>query len=733
MSSGEEDEFAPGNKKDAAKAMKGAGKYGDEQNQVYDEVLSALFEKVPPGEGDEFGAVKPWLGAIKEPKPKPKINKKAPKENYEIDWVYGYRSEEACMNAAFNSAGHLVYPTAALGVVFNYKDMTQLYFGGGKTDFSGRKQDDESKDGHSDDVTALCVSFSRKMVASGQNGQKPLIMMWNAETAEVMGKKRLPKGCRLVTAIGISATDKYICATDAAEKISAHIFKVDGGVSAIATAGINMKVMHLAWSPMTEEKFATAGAKHVMICTLNKDKVDAKKGKGSKGKDVTNQCSIAFVPDEKYKDHYITGDATGEVLHWTGDSITKAYPLCKGSVMSVAARKQGDDVLVFAGGKDKKLTVFKFDGKLNKLWEVEVDAAPRSLDLFNDQILMGLKNGSLVVMPYTADGKGKPDVVMTSHCDGEVWGLEVIEIAEGDYRILTSADDNRILAYNVGSRQALAEGKVGEPPKKKAKGGYRGGASSMSSEPAECQSRCVAWSSKLKHLACSNNKGRVSIREVDWAKVDAREAGSLDVEKKSLWKELNKDPKKNEWIEAMAYSPDHTALAIGSHDNTIYLLDTKSYKKCTKLTGHSSFITALDFSIDGAYLRSVCGAYELLFFNVKSKKRDPSGASNTVETVWADHTCKLGWCVQGIFPSGCDGSHINSCAMSKNGKLLASGDDYGLVCVYNNPLLEGHASKKYRGHSEHVTSVKFSPDQKSTYLFSTGGQDQTTIQWKMGK
>ena len=49
--------------------------------------------------------------------------------------------------------------------------------GGGKTDFSGRKQDDESKDGHSDDVTyyvtALCVSFSRKMVASGQNGQKP--------------------------------------------------------------------------------------------------------------------------------------------------------------------------------------------------------------------------------------------------------------------------------------------------------------------------------------------------------------------------------------------------------------------------------------------------------------------------------------------------------------------------------------------------------------------------------
>jgi hypothetical protein len=48
--------------------------------------------------------------------------------------------------------------------------MTQLYFGGGETDFAVRKQEDESKDGHSDDITALCMSFSRKIVASGQNG-----------------------------------------------------------------------------------------------------------------------------------------------------------------------------------------------------------------------------------------------------------------------------------------------------------------------------------------------------------------------------------------------------------------------------------------------------------------------------------------------------------------------------------------------------------------------------------
>ena len=89
--------------------------------------MSLIFHKVLPGEGDEFAAVKPWLGAIKEPKPKPKItkqSKEAPVENFEIDWVYGYRNEEARNNAFFNSEGHAVYPTATLGVIFDYTNMT---------------------------------------------------------------------------------------------------------------------------------------------------------------------------------------------------------------------------------------------------------------------------------------------------------------------------------------------------------------------------------------------------------------------------------------------------------------------------------------------------------------------------------------------------------------------------------------------------------------------------------
>ena len=169
--------------------------------------------------------------------------------------------------------------------------------------------------------------------------------------------------------------------------------------------------------------------------------------------------------------------------------------------------------------------------------------------------------------------------------------------------------------------------------------------------------------------------GKVTIREVDFKKLEAGDSTALNTVKKTLFK----DVKKAEWIEAMAYSPCSKYFAVGSHDNYVYLLSTKDYKKLAVLKGHSSFITGLDWSLDSKYIRTVCGAYELLFFNAKTKKRDPSGASNTIDTLWADHTCKFGWCVQGIFPSGADGSFINRVAMSKDQSLIATADDSGML------------------------------------------------------
>ena len=483
-----------------------------------------------------------------------------------------------------------------------------------------------------------------------------------------------------------------------------------------------MKIVHLSWSPNDENLFATAGKDHLCICTVNDKIVEKKMGTGG---DTVSHCAAAWVNNPNLSTTILTAGADGKIHQWNQEKLTKSYPVCdKGAIQSIACRlNAAGEEIVLAGGNCKNLMVFKFDGSLKKMWQVMCDAAPRSVDMFGGAILVGLKNGSICELPWTDDGSKSPKVVMTSHCDGETWGLCVCTTPSGETRVITSGDDNRLLAYNPKTYQVLAEGQVNDPGKAKKSKPSRGGASSMSSQPANCQSRCVAYCSKLNQLAVADNTGIVTIREIDWDAVDQGLPGCLDNIKKRLFTKT----KNTEWIETMHYSPDGKTLAIGSHDNNIYLVNSKTLSVSKPLKGHSSFITALDWSQDGGYIRSVCGAYELLFFKGAGKawQRDPSGASNTIETTWTNQTCKFGWSVQGIFPPGCDGSHINSVCMSSDQKLIASGDDYGLVCLYRNPLLEGNDSGKYRGHSEFVTHVAFSDDCK--YLWSTGGQDQTTI------
>jgi len=106
-----------------------------------------------------------------------------------------------------------------------------------------------------------------------------------------------------------------------------------------------------------------------------------------------------------------------------------------------------------------------------------------------------------------------------------------------------------------------------------------------------------------------------------------------------------------EWGEMVHYSPDESLLAVGSHDNNIYIYDVEAkYSLRCKLVGHNSYITCLDWAEDNSYVRSNCGGYELLFFQIPEAKENkvknnPYGASETKETQWASQNCKLGWAV----------------------------------------------------------------------------------------
>jgi len=58
-----------------------------------------------------------------------------------------------------------------------------------------------------------------------------------------------------------------------------------------------------------------------------------------------------------------------------------------------------------------------------------------------------------------------------------------------------------------------------------------------------------------------------------------------------------------EWISDIKFSPDNTKIAVGSHDDAIYILTYPdlTFTKRSRMKKHSSFITHLDWSFDSNF------------------------------------------------------------------------------------------------------------------------------------
>jgi WD40 repeat protein len=114
-----------------------------------------------------------------------------------------------------------------------------------------------------------------------------------------------------------------------------------------------------------------------------------------------------------------------------------------------------------------------------------------------------------------------------------------------------------------------------------------------------------------------------------------------------------------------------------------------------------------------------------MFISVDSKSQVSASSTKSIE--WASMTCLFGWPVQGIWP-GLDYTDVNAVDRSRNGLLLATGDDFGQVKLFKYPCVKEQAGfNEFYGHSSHVTGVKFTAN--DTFVISTGGNDKTVMVW----
>ena len=169
-----------------------------------------------------------------------------------------------------------------------------------------------------------------------------------------------------------------------------------------------------------------------------------------------------------------------------------------------------------------------------------------------------------------------------------------------------------------------------------------------------------------------------------------------------------------------------TRQEMKSNTSIIQSVVDDDNKKRKQVVLSSRDITANDICI-----QSMCGAGELLYWRLDGTS---IRSKETVKDAWwSSWTIPVGWPIQGIWPYGVDSTEylINAVAISHSHKsvpVLVTADEYGRVKIFNYPCVTpGSPGKCYRGHSSHITNIKFSAD--DAFCISIGGSDRCVFVW----
>uniref|UniRef100_A0A8C6VXH9 EMAP like 3 n=1 Tax=Nothobranchius furzeri TaxID=105023 RepID=A0A8C6VXH9_NOTFU len=603
-----------------------------------------------------------------------------PSERLVLDWVYGYRGRDCRDNLFFLPTGEAVYFIACVIVLYHINKRTQRHY---------------LK--HTDCVRCLTLHPDKVRVASGQTAGmdkdgKPLqscVHIWDSNTLVTLQQIGLGTFQRGVGSLAFSFADSgaFLSVIDDSNEHMLSVWDCTKGTKQAEIKSTNEAVFAVGFSPTDSNIIVTCGKSHVYFWTLSAGQFTKKQGIfGKYKKPKFIQCFVFGLTGD-----VLTGDSEGNILTW-GKSAADVKTLGKGaketfqimrqtrahegSVFTLCSLQGG--ALLSGGGKDRKIIRWSADLAPETECEVNytlVDEGEFLVGTTRNAILRGTFSDGFVA-------------IVQGHVD-EMWGLAT---HPSQNIFLTCGHDRQVCLWNT-------------------------------------EDHSMDWCITLEEYGLcadfcpSGSVVSVGLSTGRWVVLDL------------LTKEVLSDSTDgNEQLSVMRYSPDGSFLAVGSHDNFIYIYSVtesgRCYSRLGKCNGHSSFITHLDWSKDGKYIMSNSGDYEILYWEIGDGCKLLRNRFESKDREWASYTCVLGFHVMGVWLEGSDGTDINALCRSHSERVVAVADDFCKVHLFQYPCPKLKApSHKYEGHGSHVTNVRFTHN--DSHLLSMGGKDTCILQWRV--
>lgn len=386
-----------------------------------------------------------------------------------------------------------------------------------------------------------------------------------------------------------------------------------------------------------------------------------------------------------------TGTISGDVCVW------KDHILCRivarahnGPVFAMYTTLR--DGLIVTGGKERPSK----EGGAVKLWDQElrrcrafkletgqVTDCVRSVCRGKGKILVGTRNAEIIEV---GEKNAACNILVNAHVDGPIWGLAAHP--SRDF-FLSAAEDGTVRLWDIADKKMLNKVNLGHA------------------------ARTVCYSPEGDMVAIGMKNGEFIILLVSslkiWGKKRDRRCAIHDIR----------------------FSPDSRFLAVGSSENSVDFYDLTlgpTLNRISYCKDIPSFVIQMDFSADSRHLQVSTGCYKRHVYEVPSGKHlmDQTAIDRIT---WATWTSILGDEVMGIWSRHAEKADVSCACVSHSGISLVTGDDFGMVKLFDFPCPEKFAKhKRFLGHSPHVTNIRFTSGDR--HVISAGGDDCSLFVWR---